>query len=161
MGMLCPWGRTGREKRRGSICKQMRENMAVKRNRQTLTEVWYRLLWFCFLDHLPDTQGCAGLKMIPRCLADVHQSHGTRQPADEKCSSPHWTQPVTQEKWLNTSHSPKDQTDFRLLSLWSLATVTKQEGLSSIRLLHMLKLIALAFYQSDNNLKSLEGDVFF
>ena len=55
---------------------------------------WYRLLCFCWSDRLPDTQGFAALRTTPRCLADIHRSHGLHRPADEKCSSPHWPQPA-------------------------------------------------------------------
>lgn len=94
MGTLCPWGK------RGGMCKRNVGKhltyLLIKQSNNDNNEVWSTLLWFCFSDRRPDTQGCAGLKMIPRCLAVVHQSHGLHRPAGEKCSSPHWTQPATQ-----------------------------------------------------------------
>lgn len=98
----CPWERCVPEGGRGEsqyVRKRMWENM--------WRGCWYRLLCFCWLDHLLDTQGCAAPTTIPRCLAGVHRSHGLRRPADEKCSSPRWTQPA-QRHTQTTCHHHND-----------------------------------------------------
>lgn len=46
------------------------------------------------LDLLPDKPGCANLKMTPHHWVGVHLPPGHHQPEDDRCSSPHRTQPA-------------------------------------------------------------------